>query len=414
MLSPESIDLKRGDLYRVREPSGRIVGQSPQWNRQIEGNFHEGGQGHNFRFQGHAYRGILLHGVRQVDADDQTAGISRPVIIDYAAALQPVRRAMADAARFLLLSNLLVLLLTGITIYFLLRRGMAPLEILAAQAAAMAPPSWEFEAPRQALAVKELSVLARALEAAMCRLGDSLDQQHTFVNDAAHELKTAVTIIKSSLQLIASRPRTLDEYRSSLELCLADCARLEDLVQKLLTLARLEQSSSGELPSSSHTDLSESLRTIATQVESLAALRGVTLKLSLEENIQAAVPCEECETLFFNLILNALQHTPHGGCVTLRAAHAEDLVRIEVEDTGEGIDPIDLPFIFNRFYRSDRSRARTSGGTGLGLAICKAIVDAYGGSIEVQSELGRGTRVYVSLPVTSDSVHLQAIFSHDH
>lgn len=414
MLSPKSIDLKRGDLYQVRDPSGRIVGQSPQWNRQIEDSFREGGRGQSFRFQGHAYRGIVLRGARQVDVDDRSPGISRPVIIDYAAALKPVRRAMADAVRFLLLSNLLVLLLTGITIYFLLRRGMAPLEILAAQAAAMAPPLWKFEAPRQALAVKELSVLTRALEAAMRRLGDSLDQQHTFVNDAAHELKTAVTIIKSSLQLLASRPRTLDEYSSSLESCLTDCARLEDLVQKLLTLARLEQSSSGELTSGSHTDLSESLRTIATQVESLAALRGVSLKLNLEDDIQAGLPCEECETLAFNLILNALQHTPRGGCVTLRAASVESLVRIEVEDTGEGIAANDLPFIFNRFYRGDRSRARTSGGTGLGLAICKAIVDAYGGRIEIQSEPGRGTRVYVSLPGTANSAHLQAIFSHDH
>lgn len=414
MLSPESIDLKRGDLYLVREPSGRVVGQSPHWNRQMEDSFREDGQGRNFRFQGHAYRGILLRGVRQVDADDHSPGISRPVIIEYAAPLRPVWRAMADAAKFLLISNFLVLLLTGITIYFLLRRGMAPLEILAAQAAAMSPPSWQFEAPKQALGVKELAVLARALEAAMRRLGDSLDQQHTFVNDAAHELKTAVTIIKSSLQLTASRPRTLDEYRSSLESCLSDCARLEELVQKLLTLARLEQSSSGELASNSHTDLSESLRTIATQVESLASLRGVRLELSLEENLQAALPCEECETLAFNIILNALQHTPRGGCVTLRAASGEGLVRIDIEDTGEGIDPNDLPFLFNRFYRSDRSRARTSGGTGLGLAICKAIVDVYGGRIEIQSELGRGTRVHINLPGTAHSAHLKAIFSHDH
>jgi signal transduction histidine kinase len=414
ILSPESIDLKRGDLYQVREPSGRIVGQSPEWNSQIENNFHERDRGSNFRFRGHAYRGIVLRGVRHVDADDRSPGISRPVIIDYAASLKPVRRAMADAARFLLLSNLLVLLLTGITIYYLLRRGMAPLEILAAKAATMGPPSWEFEAPEQALAVKELSVLTRALEAAMCRLGDSLDQQRTFVNDAAHELKTAVTIIKSSLQLLASRPRTLDEYRSSLESCLTDCARLEDLVQKLLMLARLEQSSSGELVSGGHTDLSEALRTIATQLESLAVLRGISLKLFLEDTIEVALPSDECKNLVFNLLLNALQHTPRDGRVTVRAASVEGLVQLDIEDTGEGIDPNDLPFIFNRFYRSDRSRARTSGGTGLGLAICRAIVDAYGGKIEIQSELGNWTRVCVRLQGTAHAAHLQTTVNRNH
>jgi signal transduction histidine kinase len=307
-----------------------------------------------------------------------------------------------------------VLLLTGITIYYLLRRGMAPLEILAAKAATMGPPSWEFEAPEQALAVKELSVLTRALEAAMCRLGDSLDQQRTFVNDAAHELKTAVTIIKSSLQLLASRPRTLDEYRSSLESCLTDCARLEDLVQKLLMLARLEQSSSGELVSGGHTDLSESLRTIATQLESLAVLRGISLKLFLEDTIEVALPSDECKNLVFNLLLNALQHTPRDGRVTVRAASVEGLVQLDIEDTGEGIDPNDLPFIFNRFYRSDRSRARTSGGTGLGLAICRAIVDAYGGKIEIQSELGNWTRVCVRLQGTAHAAHLQTTVNRNH
>ncbi|MGC2160291.1 MAG: HAMP domain-containing sensor histidine kinase [Silvibacterium sp.] len=414
MLAPKSLDLQREDLYQVREPSGRVLGQSPEWNGQLDDDFREGRHGHNFRFLGHAYRGIVLRGVRQVDQSDDKPGIARPVIIDYAAPLTPVWRAMTDAARFLLLSNFLVLLLTGITIYFLLRRGMAPLEVLAAQAAAMAPPSWEFEAPEQALAVAELAVLARALEAAMRRLGDSFNQQRTFVNDAAHELKTAVTIVKSSLQLLDSRPRSLDEYRCGLASCLADCARLEDLVQKLLTLARLEQSSAGELASSGHTDLSESLRTIAAQMDPLATLREINLKLTLEDNLQVLLPREECENLAFNLTLNALQHTPRGGGVTLRAATAEGTVRMEIEDTGEGIDPNDLPFIFNRFYRGDRSRARTSGGTGLGLAICKAIVDAYGGKIEIASEPGRGTRVSVVLPEAAAPAHLHAIFSNDH
>jgi len=261
------------------------------------------------------------------------------------------------------------------------------------------------------LAVAELAVLARALEAAMRRLGDSFNQQRTFVNDAAHELKTAVTIIKSSLQLLDSRPRSLDEYRIGLESCLGDCARLEDLVQKLLTLARLEQSSAGELAASGSTDLTESLRTIATQMEPLATLRGINLKLNLEDGLQAMLPREECENLAFNLTLNALQHTPTGGSVTLRAATAEGIVRMEIADTGEGIDPNDLPFIFHRFYRGDRSRARTSGGTGLGLAICKAIVDAYGGRIEIESEPMHGTRVCVTLPGAATPADLQVVFS---
>jgi signal transduction histidine kinase len=414
MLTPKAIDLQHDDLYQVREPSGRVLGQSPQWSAEIQDSFGDGKHGHNFDFQNLEYRGMVLHGVRQIDQEDGKPGISRPVIIDYAAPLAPVREALVNAAKFLLFSNSLVLLLTGITMYFLLRRGMAPLESLAEQAAALAPPAWDFHAPREALAIVELGVLARALDSAMHRLGEALHQQRTFVNDAAHELKTAVTIIKSSLQLLASKPRSAEEYRRGLEACLADCARLEELVQKLLTLARLEQGSAGELVSSSQTDLSESLREIAARLDSFATLRGVTLKLDLKENIRALLPAEECENLAFNLVLNALQHTPSGGCVKLHAETCGDTVHMEVEDNGEGIDPADLPFIFNRFYRGDRSRARTTGGTGLGLAICKAIVEAYGGKIEISSERGLGTRVRVILPIAKAEVHLQPVFSNSH
>jgi signal transduction histidine kinase len=84
---------------------------------------------------------------------------------------------------------------------------------------------------------------------------------------------------------------------------------------------------------------------------------------------------------------------------------------MEIEDNGEGIDPADLPFIFNRFYRGDRSRARTTGGTGLGLAICKAIVEAYGGKIEITSELGLGTRAQVILPMAKAEVYPQPVCS---
>ena len=411
MLAPGAIDLRSDDLYQVREPSGRVLGQSPQWSNRIQDHFQEGSRRRNFEFQGRDYRGLVLHGVRQIDQENGKPGISRPVIIDYAAPLTPVSRALANAAKFLLLSNSFLLIVTGLALFFLLRRGMAPLQSLAAEAAAISPVSWAFRAPPESLAVNELAILARTLESAMRRLEESFNQQRTFVNDAAHELKTAVTIIKSSLQLLDSRPRSLEEYRRGLESCLSDCARLEELVQKLLTLARLEQSSAGELTASGQTDLSESLREIASQLDSFATLRGVALKLNLKENIQAQLPHEECETLAFNLVLNALQHTPSGGSVTLSTEVTESAVQMKIEDTGEGIDPADLPFVFNRFYRGDRSRARTTGGTGLGLAICKAIVDAYGGRIEIRSESGAGTRVQVTLPAATHTPHLQTIFS---
>jgi signal transduction histidine kinase len=107
---------------------------------------------------------------------------------------------------------------------------------------------------------------------------------------------------------------------------------------------------------------------------------------------------ENCEILFTNLVLNALQHSPANASISVHADAAGKSVLCSIQDFGEGIAPEHLPHLFDRFYRSDRSRSRNTGGTGLGLAICKAIVEGHGGKIAIDSEESRGTRVTVELP----------------
>ncbi len=398
MLDPKALDLPRGDLYEVRDISGRVVGSSAKWNRQIEQEIGEEGSARNFRWNGKRYRGFALHGVRQIDQTDNSPGIARPVVILYAASLKPFWRAMNHAAKFLLISNSLILLFTAGTLLILLRRGMAPLKELAGAAAAISSNSLKFRAPPDAFAVEELAVLAQALESAMTRLERAFLQQQIFVHDAAHELKTAVTIIKSSLQLLTSRKRTATEYEHGLELCLSDCARMEDLVQKLLTLARLEQPRQ-EAVVPAKTDLSECLREVAEQMEPLASMRGVSLVLEPKEGTLACIASDECATLATNLVVNALQHTPSGGSVILRVRTQKTATVFEVEDNGEGIRAEDLPHVFDRFYRGDPSRSRHTGGAGLGLAICRAIAETAGGGIGISSEVGRGTLARVTLPM---------------
>ncbi len=397
MLDPKALDLPRGNVYEVRDVSGRVVGRSAKWNRDIEQAIGQQGSARNFRLDKKWYRGFALHGVRQIDRTDSSPGIARPVVIFYAASLKPFWAAMSHAAKFLLISNFLILLFTAGTLLVLLRRGMAPLKELAGAASAISSNSLRFRAPPDAFAVEELAVLAHALESAMNRLEKAFLQQQVFVHDAAHELKTAVTIIKSSLQLLTSRKRTATEYERGLEMCLSDCARLEDLVQKLLILARLEQPR-GEAAAPAKTDLSECLRDVANQMEPLASVRGVTLIFEPAGGRLARIAGDECTTLATNLAVNALQHTPAGGRVTLRVGTWEGRTGFEVEDNGEGIRAEDLSHVFDRFYRGDPSRSRHTGGAGLGLAICKAIAEAAGGSIEIVSEPGRMTLATVVLP----------------
>lgn len=402
-INPRALDLHKGDVWMARDtPAGggagpgsaRIIAQSSTWMAAAEGDLRDAQKPTTFRVAGRSYRGLVLHGVRQIDANDTSPGIARPVAIFYAVPLWPVHEAVMRAARFLLIAGALLLLLTGAALAFLLRRGLAPLEQLSEAAGEMTPRQPRFRAPPGALATRELAVLAGALESATERLEDAFRRQQEFVHDAAHELKTAVTIVKSSLQLLGSRPRTAREYSRGLETCLADCARMEELVQRMLQLARFEQEPAG---GSARCDLAEVARDVAAQMETLAEIRGVTIRVDAPS--AAAVPLSEdaCGSLVANLLLNSAQHTPAGGQVTAEVASGTEIV-LEVRDTGSGIAEEDLPHLFERFWRGDRSRARTTGGAGLGLSICKAIVDSCGGTIAVASRVGEGTRVTVTLP----------------
>lgn len=397
MLDPKALDLPQGDLYEVRDLGGRVVGRSANWKNEVEHKLADREKAHNFRVNGKSYRGFALHGVRQIDQDDNSPGIARPVVIFYAASLRPFWAAMSHAAKFLAISNSLILLFTAGTLLILLRRGMAPLEELAGAAAGISSNSLRFRAPPNAFAVEELAVLAHALESAMSRLERAFVQQQVFVHDAAHELKTSVTIIKSSLQLLTSRKRTAAEYERGLEMCLSDCARLEDLVQKLLLLARLEQPREEQL-ASANTDLSECVREVANQMEPLASVRGVNLVVEQNQRAAARIAFDDCATLATNLVMNALQHTAAGGTVLVKVLSRDSTAGFRVEDNGEGIPAEDLPHIFDRFYRGDPSRSRNTGGAGLGLAICKALAESAGGQVEITSEVGRGTVAEVALP----------------
>jgi signal transduction histidine kinase len=407
MLYPNAIDLQRDDLWEVREPSGRVVAHSSTWNPSVEPAIEASGRSNDFRSGGRSYRGLAIHGIRQIDLAEDNPGIARPVIIFYAAPLYPVSHGMREVARFLLVANSLLLLLTGAVLFVLIRRGLRPLQELSVAAAAITPQRWQFQAPASASSVKELNVLATALDSAMIRLEQSLRQQQAFVHDAAHELKTAVTIIKSSLQLLASRHRTAEQYALGLETCLADCGRMEELVQRMLTLARFEQPSSKSGGSAESTDLSARVREVGMQMETFAELGRVRFVLEISGPAAVRLSVEACDTLLTNLILNALQHTPEHGVVRVRMNANDKIVTLEVEDTGSGIGPDELAHLFERFYRGDPSRSRRTGGTGLGLAICKAITESCGGSIEIHSERGSGTSAIVKLPSLSSSGILQ-------
>jgi len=222
-------------------------------------------------------------------------------------------------------------------------------------------------------------------------------KRRRFVSDAAHELKTAVAVVKSSLQLLAMRQRTPEEYAAGVEVSLVDCERMEEIVARMLTLARAEHIATAE-PAGSTADLAAAAASAVQQFQSMAEVRSVNLTFTADESAFVALSSDECLLLCSNLLLNALQHSPPRTEVKMLLRTEGDWAELRVEDQGDGVDPALLPHVFERFSRGDPSRSRNTGGTGLGLAICKAIVDKAGGAIALESEPGHGATAVVRLP----------------
>lgn len=397
MLDGTQVNFPAEDIYQVQDAGGRVLGHSPNWNGPNEGLMAaKPGKFLRVHVNGIRYRALRIEGLRIVDPGDKGGGIPRRVSIFYGSPIDGVWRDIWRAVGFYAATSLTLLAVSGWLIFWLLNRGLAPLRELAAEAAGVSADSWNFAPPERARMVRELAPLTAALETVLTGLEYSFMQQRRFVGDAAHELKTAVAVLKSSLQLLTLKQRTALEYERGIERCQMDCDRMEEAVAKMLTLARVETKT--ELPSSSSaTDLAQTLRQVAEQFESMAELKRLRILVSLEDAVMVDVEPEQLQLLCSNLLLNALQHSPAGSAI--RAVAQKD-GELAIEDDGDGIAPEDLPHVFDRFYRGDPSRSRNTGGTGLGLSICKAIVSRWQGTIDITSELGIGTKVTVHLPLS--------------
>ena len=359
--------------------------------------------GHNgmFRAEIHDrdYGLLFMRGTRIVDPGEAGGGHLRFVTIIYGAPTQRVWQAIYGAVEFYAAGMLLLVLITGPLIAWVLHRGLEPLRQLASMAGRVSADSWEFSPPASARDTAELAPLTQALETALQRLERSFTQQRTFVSDAAHEFKTAVAVVKSSLQLVGMRQRTPEEYRAGNESALADTARIEELVAKMLTMARVESGATN--PSGdSKCDLKQCIAQTVADLETVAAARQVELTVRTLPPDACTVPlnAEDCRLVISNLLMNAIQHSPANAQIEVEANLRENSIELLVQDHGDGIAPDALPHVFNRFYRGDPSRARTTGGAGLGLAICKAVIEKAGGTITLTSNPGNGTNATIRLP----------------
>ena len=332
---------------------------------------------------------LISVSVRQGGAADDVAGVLQ-VGLDRNEIDEP----LAGLLGALTLAGPIVLLATAAGGYLLAGRALAPVATITDLAARIGAGDLRSRLNLD-LPNDELGRLARTFDAMLARIDDAFERQRRFTGDAAHELRTPLSLMRGQVDLALARPRSAGEYREALQAFDGDIERMTALVGTLLTLAR---SDAGQLAlERAPFDLAETVHLVLEQYAPVAEEAGVALR---SEATSAPLVADEdlLVQLLVNLIDNALAHTPDGGNVTAGCRAENDQIRLWVADSGEGIAPEHLPRVSDRFYRVDAGRTRERGGTGLGLAICKAIAEVHGGTIGLTSRMGSGTRVELVLP----------------
>jgi len=232
---------------------------------------------------------------------------------------------------------------------------------------------------------------------ALVPIRQSMERQQQFVSDASHELRTPLAVMQAHAELMLRHPdHTIEEDSQHVSTVLQEARRMSKLVGGLLTLAR---SDVGQLElDRKPVRLDRVAQDSVEKMQMLAEVKNLIIQTEIEAPVQMEADEDRLHQLLVIVLDNAVKYTPEGGLIRVVCRKLAHTAYVEIEDTGIGIAPDQLPRVFDRFYRSDKARTRQEGGTGLGLAIAQWIVERHGGRIRIESRLSVGTQVYISLP----------------
>ncbi len=253
----------------------------------------------------------------------------------------------------------------------------------------------------------ELQRLVMTLNEMLERLETSFAALRRFTADASHELKTPLAVLRADVERAMTESAPRADRLVALEEALHETTRMADLVESLLTLARADE---GRFDLHREPiDLDPLVREVFETAAILGEAARLTVSLPRVDEARVLGDPTRLRQLFLNLATNAIKYTPGGGSVEVSLIRHERTVALNVRDSGIGISAADLPYVFERFYRADRARSRSSerGGFGLGLAIAQYIAEAHGGAISVRSRLTRGSTFTVTLPIYEPAAILE-------
>lgn len=351
-------------FFEVHSPTGDLMLQSPIWSPGDP--------------------------VRIYDKPHTIGGLD--VVIRVARSESPLYAELTELALVLGFALLIGVGFASLGGYVLARRALAPVDAMTKQA------RWinaEFLSLR--LPVRnpgdELGRLATVFNDAFGRLERSFEQLRRFTSDASHELRTPLAALRSIGEVALNAPRDERTYRETIGSMLEEVARLNRLVESLLTLARAD---GGQVRLALEPlDLAELVRETVSHICVLAEEKRQALTVEAPRPVRVQADRSLLRQAIVNLLHNAIRHSPEGTPIRVSV---EDGAVLEVADRGPGIPPEHLDRIFDRFYRVDEGRSQEQGGTGLGLSIARWAVEIHGGKIEVESVVGEGSTFRIRLP----------------
>lgn len=396
---PSSHDIHK-DIFVVRSDRDNFERHAAGYNPALFDRIPVGARYWNFQLGGEPYRAIILRNVAILDTEAGEPNPLPKLTVIYAAPTMDIPQTITAMSATIALASLGLLIPLLILAIWSIRRALTPLNDLASAARAISVQRWKFEPSEVAKSTVEFEPLIAAIETVLAGLQLAYTRQREFLGDAAHELKTSLAILKSTLQSLLNKRRDAEEYQRGLTLMSGDCDRLEMLLSRMFRLARAEQRAADGIERELDlVDVASTCELAIARIAELAAAREISIEFSSAPVVLMRADPADLELVWMNLLENAVQYSPRESKVAMVLQVKEAAAVVSVLDCGCGIPESQLPRIFDRFYRADPSRSRATGGVGLGLAIAKSMVETYCGRISAESEVGRGTRISVELPL---------------
>ena len=380
-------------LYvEIRELNGAILYRNDKLGGASLGGMPFSGEGKD----GYSPRSSLLPDGTRIRLASRLHSVgSHPVVIRVATSEEPLWHDFRESVWALLAAFPVALMVAGFVAFALAKRFLAPLGAMAVRAEEITA-----ERLNERLPIEnpddELGQLARVFNETLARLERSFEQLKRFNADVSHELRTPLTTIRSVGEVGLQRGGDTHHYREIIGSMLEEVNRLTSLVENMLTISRAD---AGHIHlERAPAPLMELAREAASLLEVLAEEKGERLVVKGDDAAVVSGDRLILRHAVLNLIDNAIKYSPAGGTVRVGVERQGDRCVLEVIDCGPGIPPEDREKVFDRFYRVDKARSRDAGGSGLGLSIVRWAVEAHGGSIDLFSEIDKGSTFRITLP----------------